>query len=67
MVTQGDQRRAWRIIEAFAERTGLEARRSDQVAEFPVSGWERDVQIVAILTDIDPEWRHHLELGTSDL
>jgi hypothetical protein len=63
MVTRGDERRAWRIIEAFAERTGLEARRSERVAEFPLRPGDRNIQVVAILTDIDPSWRRHLDLG----
>lgn len=42
MVTHGDERRAWGIIDAFAERTGLEARRSERVAEFMLRA-DRDV------------------------
>jgi hypothetical protein len=63
MVTRGDERRGWRIIDAFAERTGLETRRSERVAEFLLRPWRRDVQVLAILTDIDREWRHHVALG----
>jgi hypothetical protein len=63
MATRGDERRAWRIIDAFAERTGLEARRSERVAEFALRAGERDIQVVATLTDIDRDWRHHLDLG----
>ncbi len=66
MVARGDQRRAWRIIDAFAERTGLEARRSDRVAEFTLHAGQRDIQVVATLTDIDHDWRHHLDLGPPD-
>ncbi len=63
MVTRGDERRGWRIIDAFAERTGLEARRSERVAEFLLRPGLRDVQVVATLTDIDREWRRHVALG----
>jgi hypothetical protein len=61
MVTRGDERRAWRIIDAFAERTGLEARRSERVAEFMLRA-DHDVQVLATLTDIDRDWRRHLDL-----
>jgi hypothetical protein len=63
MVTRGDERRAWRIIDAFVERTGLEARRSERVAEFWLRLGERNVQVVATLTDIDRDWRDHVDLG----
>jgi hypothetical protein len=63
MVTRGDERRAWRIIDAFVERTGLEARRSERVAEFALRAGDRDIPVVAILDDIDRDWRHHLDLG----
>jgi hypothetical protein len=63
MVTRGDQRRAWRIIDAFADRTGLEARRSERVAEFWLRAGERNVQVLATLTDIDRDWREHVDLG----
>jgi hypothetical protein len=66
MVARGDQRRAWRIIDAFAERTGLEARRSERVAEFTLRAGQRDIQVVATLTDIDRDWRHHIDLGPPD-
>jgi hypothetical protein len=66
MVARGDERRAWRIIEAFAERTGLEARRSERVAEFMLPAGH-DVQVVATLADIDREWRTHLDVGVPDL
>jgi hypothetical protein len=66
MVTRSDQRRAWRIIDAFVERTGLEARRSDRVAEFALRAGERDIQVIATLTDIDRDWRQHLDLGPPD-
>jgi hypothetical protein len=62
MVTRGDERRAWRIIDAFAERTGLEARRSERVAEFILRG-DHDVQVLATLTEIDRDWRRNLDLG----
>jgi len=64
MVTRGDERRAWGIIDAFAERTGLEARRSEGVAEFMLRP-DRDVQVRATLTDIDRDWRRHLNVGLS--
>lgn len=63
MVTCGAERHAWRIIEVFAERTGLEARRSERVAEFPLRPGQRNIQVVATLTDIDREWRRHVALG----
>lgn len=63
MVARGDRRRAWRIIDAFAERTGLEARRSDRVAEFAPRSDDRDVQVIATLSDIDRDWRRHVDLG----
>jgi hypothetical protein len=63
MVARGDERRAWRIIDAFAERTGLEARRSERVAEFLLRSGLRDVQVVGTLADIDREWRRHVALG----
>lgn len=63
LVVRGDGERGWRIIDAFAERTGLEARRSHRVAEFLLGTESREVQIVATLTDIDHEWRHYVELG----
>jgi hypothetical protein len=62
MITGRDERRAWEIIEAFARRTGLEARRSDRVAEFLISP-DRDVAVSAVLTEIDREWRDHLDVG----
>jgi len=64
LIARGDEHRAWRIIDAFAERTGLEARRSHRVAEFLLGTEDREIQIVATLTDIDHEWRHHVELGS---
>jgi hypothetical protein len=63
MVVRGDERRAWRIIDAFAERTGLEARRSERVAEFALNAVDRDVQVIATLGDIDRDWRDHVDLG----
>jgi hypothetical protein len=62
MVVRGGGHRGWRIIDAFAERTGLEARRSHRVAEFLLPEG-REVQVVATLTDIDHEWAHHVDLG----
>src|SRR5689334_7089661 len=63
LVARGDEHRAWHIIDAFAERTGLEARRSHRVAEFLVGTGSREIQVVATLSDIDREWRHYVELG----
>jgi hypothetical protein len=34
VMTRDDQRRARRILDAFAECTGVEVRRSERVAEF---------------------------------
>lgn len=62
MVARGDERRAWKIIDSFAERTGLEARRSERVAEFLVRPTDR-VQVVGTLTEIDRDWRDYLMLG----
>lgn len=63
MVTRGDERRAWRIIDAFAKRTGLEARRSDSVAEFLLQA-DDNVHAIAVLTDIDRAWSDHVDLTT---
>jgi hypothetical protein len=63
MVVRGDARRAWSIIDAFSERTGLEARRSERVAEFAVTVVDRDLQVIATLAGIDPDWRDHVGLG----
>jgi hypothetical protein len=62
MVARGDERRAWRIIEAFLKRTGLEARRNERVAEFTLAAGH-DIQVLVTLTDIDREWRTHLDVG----
>ncbi len=66
MVTRGDVRRAWRIIEAFARRTGLEARRSDRVAEFLIRP-DHDVPVAAVLSEIDREWRRHVAVSPSSV
>jgi hypothetical protein len=63
LMTRGDQRQAWAIIDAFAERTGLEARKSDRVAEFPLGPDDHHIQVVQTLTDIDPRWSDHVALG----
>jgi hypothetical protein len=63
MLGRDDGSRSREIIEAFAQRTGLEAVEIDGGAEFAVSGEDHRVPVVQTLNEIDPGWAEHLALG----
>jgi|tagenome__1003787_1003787.scaffolds.fasta_scaffold20667534_2 hypothetical protein len=52
-----------RIVERFAEATGLEAEAEGDAQVFEVEGTEHEIPIVQTLDDIDPDWPEHVELG----
>lgn len=63
LLDQGDGPRASAIINAFAERTGLEPEEIEGGASFPIEGEEHEIDIVRTLDEIDPDWTDHLALG----
>lgn len=63
LLARGDEDRASEIIEAFGERTGLEAGEVDGGASFSLAGEEHEVEVVQTLDEIDPSWADHLALG----
>lgn len=60
----GDPAEAQRIIDAFAEQTGLAPQpASDGGTEFPLAGEDHEVKVVQTLTGIAGDWAQHVELG----
>lgn len=53
-----------RILDAFAERTGLPSRDGEHARIFSLEGAGRAVDAVAELEVIDPAWADHVELAT---
>jgi hypothetical protein len=51
-----------RILEAFAERTGLAATGSDQRTIFQLDGADRPIDALPELEAIDSGWADHLQL-----
>lgn len=63
LLPRGDEASAQQIIDEFEQRTGLERNEIDGGTEFEIGPDDHGVQVVQTLTDIDPEWTDHLELG----
>jgi hypothetical protein len=53
-----------RVLEAFAQRTGLPSRDGDTARIFSLEGAGHDVEVTAELDAIDPAWADHVELAT---
>jgi hypothetical protein len=53
-----------RILDAFAERTGLPSRDGEQARIFSLEGAGHAVDPVAELVAVDPAWADHVELAT---
>jgi hypothetical protein len=49
-----------RILDAFEERTGLEAEDDVDRRVYPVEGTEHEIDVVQTLTDIDEDWTEHV-------
>ena len=64
LIRKSDDPAADDIIEAFAERTGLDHEDTEdgEGVIFDVSD-DHELQVVQTLTDIDPDWTDHLEVG----
>ena len=61
---QGDPAEAQRIIDAFAERTGLAPEPSAAGGtEFALGSDDHAIKVVQTLTEVAPDWAEHLELG----
>jgi hypothetical protein len=55
---------AQRILDAFEQRTGLEAEdASDGARVYPIEGDEHQIDVVQTLTDIDEDWTDHIAVG----
>jgi hypothetical protein len=63
LLTCGDAGRARRIIHTFADRTGLHGTDIAGGVSFAVGADDHRIQVVHVLTDIDPGWSQHLSLG----
>jgi len=51
-----------RILDAFAERTGLSERAGDERRIFDFEGAGHDVDAYAVLEEIDGSWPEHVRL-----
>lgn len=58
-----DPEQAKRIIDAFAERTGLEPTPADDGTSFAIGPDEHGVPIKQTLDDIDAHWAQSVQLG----
>ena len=52
-----------RIIDAFADRTGLDREEHGDHAHFPIEGAEHEIDVVQTLTEIDEDWTEHVGVG----
>ncbi len=52
-----------RILDAFADETGLEREDHADHAHFPIEADDHDIDVVQTLTDIDEDWTEHVGLG----
>jgi hypothetical protein len=52
-----------RIVERFAEKTGLDVEEDDGRHVFDVEGVEHEIPFVQTLDEIDEDWNEHLEIG----
>jgi hypothetical protein len=56
-----------RILDAFAERTGLEREDHDEHAHFALDDADdHEIDVVQTLTDIDEDWTDHVGVGDPD-
>jgi hypothetical protein len=64
LIPKGDADTAQEIIDAFAERTGLDHEQAEdgEGVVFDVSD-DHELEVVQTLTEIDPDWTDHLEVG----
>lgn len=62
-LSKDDEVRAKRILEAFADRTGLVGVAADGGTCFPLGPDDHRVKVIQTLTDIDPQWADYLTLG----
>lgn len=53
-----------RILDAFADRTGLPSRDGETARIFSLAGAGHEIDPVAELHAIDPAWADHVELAT---
>jgi hypothetical protein len=53
-----------RILDAFADRTGLPSRDGEGARIFSLEGAGHAVDVLAELQAIDPAWADHVELAT---
>jgi hypothetical protein len=61
---QGDPEAARRIVDAFAEQTGLTPQPSAEGGtEFALGSEDHQIKVVQTLTGIDPDWSDHVALG----
>jgi hypothetical protein len=63
LLRRGDAESAQRILDAFAERTGLAAQPVTGGVSYALEGPDHRIKIVEILTDIDANWPRHVALG----
>jgi hypothetical protein len=64
-LTDGDAR-AERVVEVFAQSTGLTIEPIDDGAKLALRGTDHRVKVVETLTDIDPNWSDYLALGAPE-
>ena len=51
-----------RIVEEFAQRTGLDAEEDDGRRIFDIEGTDHEIPFVQTLDEIDEDWADHVEL-----
>lgn len=61
LLTRDDQAQA--IVDAFAERTGLQPEPVDGGVAFPLADGDHAIPVTQTLTDIDAGWADHVALG----
>jgi hypothetical protein len=66
LLSRGEGSRAQEILDAFAERTGLQPHEIPGGAEFPLEGKDHEIEVVQTLTGIDPSWTDHVALGSPE-
>ncbi|WP_205697700.1 hypothetical protein [Conexibacter sp. SYSU D00693] len=64
LIPKGDRETAARILDEFAEETGLTGTETEDGGRvFDVEGTEHEIPFVQTLDEIDPTWTEHLEFS----
>lgn len=62
----GDRSEAQRILDAFADQTGLAAESRKDGTRFALDSPDHQIKVVETLNEIDPDWPRHLSFGAPD-